>query len=437
MQIRFLVGSCILSLVVYSELAAQQPRFLAIRAPLNSRDDTLVSYDADGNPIADVVAAPGVRLKVFGDRLYSGGLNEVYDRPMEGGDPFQLLLTSPSEIVYTFGLDDSGSLYVPHAAQSNKIDKYDFSGQQLGQIALNTTYHFQGLAVDSNGDIYVNHRTNPSTNGPATISRLSSSGQWLSEATINEAFVSTAEIDPLNRRLYVGYEPGGIGVYDISGATPVWVEDWDVPGLELLLDISFDGLTGHVFASGIGGVFEVDANGAALVRNGGSDLYFSGVVALQNPNGIGADLNGDLDLDVVDLDALTRAILGGSSNMAFDFSANGIVDDADRDAWLALAAAENLPNGQTYEAGDANLDGAVDGADFAIWNDHKFTRLAAWSKGDFNGDGFVDGGDFILWNKGKVRSFAAGNPIPVPEPGCAGWLGLLMVLVPELMRSRV
>jgi hypothetical protein len=54
--------------------------------------------------------------------------------------------------------------------------------------------------------------------------------------------------------------------------------------------------------------------------------------------------------------------------------------------------------------GDANLDGFVDGLDFIIWNDHKFTAEAAWCAGDFNADGFVDGQDFIVWNANKFTS---------------------------------
>jgi len=70
-------------------------------------------------------------------------------------------------------------------------------------------------------------------------------------------------------------------------------------------------------------------------------------------------------------------------------------------------------------SGDANGDGFVDGSDFLIWNENKFSN-GDWSEGDFTGDGLIDGADFLAWNNNK---FAQPNPAPVPEPG--GWVLLL------------
>ena len=53
----------------------------------------------------------------------------------------------------------------------------------------------------------------------------------------------------------------------------------------------------------------------------------------------------------------------------------------------------NLPIADTFIPGDANLDGSVDVSDFNLWNQNKFTELAAWSAGDFNADGIVDVSD--------------------------------------------
>jgi hypothetical protein len=63
---------------------------------------------------------------------------------------------------------------------------------------------------------------------------------------------------------------------------------------------------------------------------------------------------------------------------------------------------------------DATLDGVVDGQDFIVWNDNKFTAIAAWCSGDFNADGTVDGQDLILWNDNKFMS--SGGVSAVPEP---------------------
>jgi hypothetical protein len=96
--------------------------------------------------------------------------------------------------------------------------------------------------------------------------------------------------------------------------------------------------------------------------------------------------------------------------------------------------------------GDTNLDGVVDGADFAVvvTNLGKWVT-GGWQFGDFNYDGMVTGSDFTLLvgNFGKeangasidlpsadwaaVNAYEAANGIPltnVPEPACTGLLGL-------------
>ncbi|MEM8678143.1 MAG: M14-type cytosolic carboxypeptidase, partial [Planctomycetota bacterium] len=86
------------------------------------------------------------------------------------------------------------------------------------------------------------------------------------------------------------------------------------------------------------------------------------------------DLNFDGDCDGSDLDLLTAQgdLLAGVpvTDIKFDLDDNGWVDGDDLMAWLA-----NAPQGQfpTYLLGDVNLDGTVDGLDFVIWNDAKFT----------------------------------------------------------------
>jgi hypothetical protein len=79
--------------------------------------------------------------------------------------------------------------------------------------------------------------------------------------------------------------------------------------------------------------------------------------------------------------------------------------------------------------GDANGDLVVDGLDFIIWNDHKFTSGNDWSTGDFTGEGVTDGLDFIMWNEFKFTSAniavgAAPSPVPEPVGITMLWLGL-------------
>jgi autotransporter-associated beta strand protein len=96
----------------------------------------------------------------------------------------------------------------------------------------------------------------------------------------------------------------------------------------------------------------------------------------------------------------------------------------------------------TY-AGDANLDGEVDGADVDIWKLNVGTGGGAgmWALADFNYDGEVDGVDVDIWKLkvGSSMAFPSGglsgggmslSASIVPEPGtlallAAGLLGLL------------
>ena len=84
--------------------------------------------------------------------------------------------------------------------------------------------------------------------------------------------------------------------------------------------------------------------------------------------------------------------------------------------------------------GDANGDGNVDGSDFVIWNDNKFTSGTDWSTGDFNNDGLTDGQDFVLWNNNKFTSVPDLLRVPaVPEPTFMFWA---LLPVAALLRGR-
>ena len=54
--------------------------------------------------------------------------------------------------------------------------------------------------------------------------------------------------------------------------------------------------------------------------------------------------------------------------------------------------------------GDANLDGYVDGSDFNIWNDNKFTSGTDWQTGDWDLDFRTDANDLALWNTNRFLS---------------------------------
>ena len=128
------------------------------------------------------------------------------------------------------------------------------------------------------------------------------------------------------------------------------------------------------------------------------------------------DFNEDGVCDVSDLDALVAALATGINDATYDLTGDGLVDLADRDQWLVDAGALNLPSGNAYRLGDANLDGAVDGIDFVAWNDHKFSATGKWSEGDWNADGLTNGADFVFWNDHKFTSSDEASRSVFAEP---------------------
>lgn len=144
-----------------------------------------------------------------------------------------------------------------------------------------------------------------------------------------------------------------------------------------------------------------------------------------------ADFNADGYVDCADINQLTAAIATGSDQEWFDLTGDGDVTMADRDAWLAAAGDENGLAG-AYLLGDLNLDGFVDGLDFIVWNENKFSASHAWCSGDVNVDGFVDGLDFILWNANKFQTSNGGAQVPEPS---AIWLCLTVLLVAPRRRA--
>ena len=143
------------------------------------------------------------------------------------------------------------------------------------------------------------------------------------------------------------------------------------------------------------------------------------------------DFDADGQIDCADVNALVAEIVGGTNGPIYDMDGNGNVDDADLQQWLQVAGAANLPSGNAYLMGDANLDGSVDGEDFLAWNDHKFTTSPAWCDGDFDANGEINGEDFLVWNANKFTSSDAfaSDVTAIPEPNLSFVCGFIALLV--------
>jgi hypothetical protein len=193
------------------------------------------------------------------------------------------------------------------------------------------------------------------------------------------------------------WTPGG-GMVDLTALATNLGIDLQATTLSLPLAISQDGKT--------------------IVGLGRQGVAFSVGFVLQLESD--GDFNNDGNYACADIDALVAEIVAGTNNALYDMSGDGLVNHDDLTKWLAEAGAAQIPSGNPYLEGDANLDSVVDGTDFNTWNMHKFTNVAAWCSGDFNADGAVDGSDFNLWNLNKFTS-ADSQVTAVPEPAWAIW----------------
>ncbi len=191
--------------------------------------------------------------------------------------------------------------------------------------------------------------------------------------------------------------------YDDEGAWPA-AADGDGYSLEYV-----GPLDGQEDPLGTGDPFDDAANWRASQQYLGSPGT-DGVLVID------PDFNDDGFINGVDIDLLQANIVTGPANAgAYDLNGDGLVTVTDRDEWLVQAGAVNLPSGNPYRLGDANLDGFVDTSDFNVWNANKFTVSSAWTSGDFSLDGSVDTSDFNLWNASKFTSSDAVNRLAVDD----------------------
>ena len=110
-----------------------------------------------------------------------------------------------------------------------------------------------------------------------------------------------------------------------------------------------------------------------------------------------------------------------------------------RTRWIGSSVARGVVFGlddvslQFYGAGDTNLDGRVDFADFLTMSSN-FGGEGGWSEGNLNGDDQIDFADFLILSS----KFAGSNTgaSPVPEPSSIAILGILGLFVGKLRRKR-
>lgn len=142
-----------------------------------------------------------------------------------------------------------------------------------------------------------------------------------------------------------------------------------------------------------------------------------------NPTISSEILNGDHVFDVNDIDDLSARI--GQSSANFDLNGDGTVTVDDHTMLVQSVFGTR--------AGDTDLDGDVDFADFLQLSGEFGTSQASWADGDFDGNGQVEFSDFLALS-GNFGATVGGTE-SVPEPN-SGYLTMIVGMMLFGWRKR-
>ncbi len=173
---------------------------------------------------------------------------------------------------------------------------------------------------------------------------------------------------------------------------------------------------------------------------GAVDMDFYGfkpgvlVPQANGPVGPVGDFNGDGQLGVADIDQLTSAVRGNSTEAKYDVNQDKAVNGEDRLYWVNQLK-------KTY-LGDADLNGEFNSGDFIVvfqagQYEDGTPGNSTWATGDWSGDGDFDTSDFVVafqaggYEKGPRTAVSA---VPEPTAGASALIALL--LAPRFRRRR-
>ncbi len=115
---------------------------------------------------------------------------------------------------------------------------------------------------------------------------------------------------------------------------------------------------------------------------------------------------------------MTKEIIAGTNNSAFDLTGDGSVNEADLTRWRRDGATHNGFS-ESYLLGDSDLDGLVDSTDLNNLALNWQQGNALWSGGDFTADGVVNSADLndlaLNWQQSIPIGGSASAPVPEPS----------------------
>ena len=147
--------------------------------------------------------------------------------------------------------------------------------------------------------------------------------------------------------------------------------------------------------------------------------------AMSGTTGNPADVDGDGDVDIDDIEALAAGIRAGNG---VDLNGDGNADTGDHTALV-----KDILN--TW-IGDSNGDGEFNSSDFVkVFSEGKFetAEAATWGQGDWNGDGVFNSSDFVAaFSDGGFelgpRPAAAAASVPEPSSVLLSVFGFLCLV---------
>jgi outer membrane protein assembly factor BamB len=206
----------------------------------------------------------------------------------------------------------------------------------------------------------------------------------------------------------------------------------------------FDALTGYQIGKlvdpGVGDNVEFGSSlslseGKLLVgaENGFTELEVSGLTQsgtayLYNVSTLNlADVNADGEVNAADIDELSAAMRGASTDLIYDINHDESVDNLDLSIWIEALL-------HTYR-GDANLDGEFNSSDMvAVFQAGQYEDTiganSIWATGDWDADGDFTSGDLVAaFQEGGYELGPRLATRAVPEPMSvlvvlAGWIGV-------------
>ena len=236
--------------------------------------------------------------------------------------------------------------------------------------------------------------------------------QWTEDSQMTELGFEVAQAVNADGSTIVGQS---------NGVAMIWDDELGVRRLQDVLAMEY-GLSENLVGWSLEAAMDISADGETIIGFGENPHGLREAwIFVENEAGGGirledVDFDSDNQLTVMDINVLMSEIARGSQDPKFDLDSDGLVDDVDRDTWLAVAGPTNGFAGP-FLVGDANLDGSVNSSDLnalaVLWQSDNND----WSRGNFT-EGGNDSADLnqLALNWQQSISGASGVNAPVPEP---------------------